>query len=110
MEFISDITTCIKELQNTEAKEEIKLANGLQSYINDFINQDNLSLSNMYKTLEEDIMLEDGTMVEDGEIFEEEGEIIIKDKITTSNEINQPIKLLFNDFTQTIIKPEMDLG
>ena len=110
MEFISDITTCIKELQNTETKEEIELANGLQSYINDFINQYNSSLYNVNKTLEEDIMVEDGTMVEDGEIFEEEGEIIIKDTIITSNEVNQPNKLCFNDFKPSITTPERELG
>ena len=51
MEFISDINACIRELQNTKSKEEIELANGLQSYINDFINQDYSSLSKIDNTI-----------------------------------------------------------
>ena len=110
MEFISDITACIRELQNTETKEEIELANGLQTYINDFIYHDHSSLSKISKTLEEGVMVEEVTMVEDGEIFEEEGEIIIKDEILTNIHVNQPNIQCVIELKPSITKPEEELG
>ena len=87
MEFITDITACIKELKETDSREEIKLANGLQTYVNDFINHS--TLSNVIVKSDEEILIDKGPRVEEGEIFEEEGEITVKDEVLSIADVNK---------------------